>query len=101
MKLQVTIYGLDFASCFCNLLVRIYKARPLCSWGSVFGCESAEPLPNSNKYCFLKNLGVQFLHLNIPQHWSRSHPLMGTRLLPQNDVSDKNFSETPSGKELR
>jgi hypothetical protein len=27
--------------CFCNLLARVYKVKPLCSWGSAFGPESA------------------------------------------------------------
>jgi hypothetical protein len=26
-----TIYELSFAFCFCNLLARVYKVRPLCS----------------------------------------------------------------------
>jgi hypothetical protein len=44
MKLQATIYGLNFASHFCNLFARLHKARPLCSQGSSFGCESTEPM---------------------------------------------------------
>jgi hypothetical protein len=42
MELYVTIYGLDLAFCFCNLLARVYKVRPLCSQGSAFGHKSTE-----------------------------------------------------------
>jgi hypothetical protein len=45
IEMHTTIYGLNFASCFCNLLARVYKTRPRCSWGSVFGWESTELLP--------------------------------------------------------
>jgi hypothetical protein len=31
-----TIYGLNLVSCFCNLLGRVYKVKPLCSWDSAF-----------------------------------------------------------------
>jgi hypothetical protein len=38
MKLQVTMYGLNFAFRFCNLLTTA-------SWGLATGCESAGLLP--------------------------------------------------------
>jgi hypothetical protein len=41
IKLNITIHGLDLAFCFCNLLARVYKVRPLCFQGSAFGHESA------------------------------------------------------------
>jgi hypothetical protein len=44
--------GLSFAFCFCNLLAREYKVRPLCSGGSAFGHESLG-LCQHNKPCFL------------------------------------------------
>jgi hypothetical protein len=42
IKLNITIHGLDFAFCFCNLLARVYKVRPLCSRGSAVEHESTE-----------------------------------------------------------
>jgi hypothetical protein len=42
IKLHTTIYGLSFAFCFCNLLARVYKVKPLCSQGSAFEHESTE-----------------------------------------------------------
>jgi hypothetical protein len=45
LELYVTIYGLDLAFCFCNLLARAYNVRSLCSQGSAFGHESAESVP--------------------------------------------------------
>jgi hypothetical protein len=39
-ELHTTIYGLNLASHFCNLLARVYKVRPFCSWDSAFGHES-------------------------------------------------------------
>jgi hypothetical protein len=42
MKSHATISGLSFAFCFCNLLAREYKVRPLCSQGSAFGHESTD-----------------------------------------------------------
>jgi hypothetical protein len=41
IELYITMYGLDLAFCFCNLLARVYKVRPFCSWGSAFGHKSA------------------------------------------------------------
>jgi hypothetical protein len=45
MGLHVTIYGLELAFFFCNLLARVYNLRPHCSQGSAFGHESAKSVP--------------------------------------------------------
>jgi hypothetical protein len=45
IELHATIYGLNLTFCFCNLLARVYKVRPLCSWGSAFGHKFAESVP--------------------------------------------------------
>jgi hypothetical protein len=66
-----TIYGLNFVSCFCNLLARIYKPKTLCSQVSAFQWNPLSYCKHANKYCFLKNLGVPFPCLNVLQHFWR------------------------------
>jgi hypothetical protein len=60
------IYGLDLAFCFCNLLARVYKVRPLCSQNSAFGHESTEYVVAQKKVASDKLPQCPISQLEIP-----------------------------------
>jgi hypothetical protein len=64
----VTRYGQAVHPIFCNLLSMVYRESPLCSWGSAFGCESTESLPN----CLIKLLPKALL-LSHPTTFLEAH----------------------------
>jgi hypothetical protein len=71
MKSHAAVCGLSFAFCFCNLLARVCKVRPLCSRGSAFGPDQVHWVSvGTIQCCFLLIASESHISVsNLPQRF--------------------------------